>query len=276
MVIAAFYISSCSTNHSVINTKDRNFLLEQGDLNWSERILPDKAKLALMYFSKAVDGSDVNLEISSKFLQSSYFYAHYMVTDSIISDSIFWNAAVHAINIIHNSDEYKIADVSHATSLTDTEILAIQKFDEEYGPIIYWWVANLGRYLIDKPISERLKYRDVIQAGLDRLIELDENYYYGGPYRLLGTFYVRVPGFDVDLAKSYFQKSYDLYPNCFSTSVLMAQFCCTKANNREHFHNLLENVVNSNPNAIPEIGPENIYEQKFAQELLKMEFLLFE
>ena len=269
-------IYSCSSNLNDINTNNIDFLVEQGNEYWLERQLPEKAKLANSYFTKAVELKTPGLELSSKFLQSSYYLAHYVETNPTIKDSIFHRAANYAIKLIHNSEEYKIIDVSTALSKTETEQLTIENLDEKYVPILYWWVANLGRYLIDKPISERLKYSDVIQAGLSRLIELDPNYYYGGPYRLSGTFYVRVPGFDVDIAKSYFQKSYDAFPNCFSTSVLMAQYCCTKANNRKHFHELLENVVNSNPNAIPQIGPENVHEQNFAQELLKMEFLLFE
>lgn len=276
ILFASLIICSCSSNLNNINANNIDFIVEQGNAYWLERQLPEKAKLANLYFAKAVELETSSMVLSVQFLQSSYYLAHYIETNPTIKDSIFYRAANYAIKLIHNSEEYKIADVSTALSKTETEQLTIENLDEKYGPILYWWIANLGRYLIDKPISERLKYSDVIQAGLSRLIELNPNYYYGGPYRLLGTFYVRVPGFDVDIAKSYYQKSYDAYPNCFSTSVLMAQYCCTKANNRKHFHELLENVVNSNPNAIPQIGPENMHEQKFAQELLKMEFLLFE
>ena len=105
---------------------------------------------------------------------------------------------------------------------------------------------------------------------------MEPDYYYGGPHRLLGTFYVRVPGYDIELARNYFQNSFNINPNCFSTSVLMAQYSCTKANNRVSFHILLENVINTDPKIIPEITPENMYEQNFAKQLLKMEFLLFE
>jgi hypothetical protein len=268
--------SSCSSTLNNINANDIDFLVEQGNAYWLERQTPEKAKLSNSYFARAVEMETSSLVLSAQFLQSSYYLAHYIETNPTNKDSIFHRAATYAIKLIHNSEEYIINDVSTAKSEIKTEQLTIKNLDENYVPILYWWIANLGRYLIDKPISERLNYSEVIQTGLGRLIELDPNYYYGGPYRLLGTFYVRVPGFDVDIAKSYFQKSYDSYPNCFSTSVLMAQYCCTKSNNRKHFHELLENVVNSNPNAIPQIGPENMHEQKFAQELLKMEFFLFE
>jgi hypothetical protein len=276
MVIATILLSSCSTNHNIVNSKDSEFLIEQGDFNWSERSIPYKAKSAMMFYLRAIDPIETNLELSAKFLQASYFYAHYIETVSTVRDSIFWDAANHAIELIHKSEEYIVADVTNTLGIKETEIQAINNLGEEYVSIIYWWVANLGRYLIDKPVSERLKFSDVIKAGLDYLIATNPDYYYSGPYRLLGTFYVRVPGFDVEIAQTFFQKSLDEYPNCFSTSVLMARFCCTKANNREHFHNVLENVVNSNPYEIPEIGPENVFEQRAARELLKMEFLLFE
>ena len=276
LLILAFCLVSCASNQTNLKMKDIDFLISQADLHWQQRYLPKQARLAKLFYSKAISASELNIDLSAKYTRVCYFVGHYIETDPVIKDSIFQESAKVAMDIIHNSAIFKSISDSANSTVNEIELLTMQNLDSEYVPIIYWWVANIGRYLISKPIDERLKYADLIQTGLQRLIELDPNYYYGGPYRLLGTFYVRVPGFDIELAKNYFQTSFNTYPNCFSTSILMAQYCCTKANNRNHFHTLLENIVNSDPNAIPAIAPENKYEQNFAKQLLKMEFLLFE
>ena len=276
LLIIAFCLISCTSNQTNLINKDIDFLILQADLHWQQRYLPEQARLAKHFFSKAYSLSKSNINLSSRYIRACYFVSHYIETDAVIKDSIFQEGAKIAMDVIHDSEVFN--SISDTTNLTinEIELLTLQNLDSEYVPIIYWWVANIGRYLIPKPIGERLMYADLIYTGLEKLIELNPNYYYGGPYRLLGTFYVRVPGFDIELAKDYFQTSLNTYPNCFSTSLLMAQYSCTKANNREHFHELLENVVNSDPNVIPEITPENKYEQNFAKQLLKMEFLLFE
>ena len=276
LFILAFCLVDCASNQSNLKVNDIDFLISQGDLHWQQRYSPEQASLAKHFYSNAVSVTEPNLDLIAKYIRSCYFVGHYIETDTANKDSIFQEGAKVAMDFIHNSETFKsISDTSNLLD-SDIEILTLQNLDSEYVPIIYWWVANFGRYLISKPIGDRLMFAESIQAGLERLIKLDPNYYYGGPYRLMGTFYVRVPGYDIELAKNYFQTSYDAYPNCFSTSLLMVQYSCTKASNREHFHELLEYVVKTDPNSIPAIVPENRYEQNFAKQLLKMEFLLFE
>ncbi len=274
--ISVLFILSCSTTQSNITKNDLKFYISQGDLHWEQRENPDQARLAKEFYSKAFYASEQRIDLSTKYIRSCYFLGHYIETDAAIKDSIFQEGAKIAMGVIHHSSVFHSISNTTNLSINEIEILTLQNLGSEYVPIIYWWVANIGRYLIDKPIGDRLKYTELVKTALQRLIELDPNYYYGGPYRLLGTFYVRVPGFDMETAKSYFQTSLKAYPNCFSTSVLMAQYSCTKAVNREQFRSLLENVIKANPNAIYDIAPENKYEQSFAKQLLKMEFLLFE
>jgi len=274
--IIVFVLVGCASNQSNINDRDYDFIVSQADSHWQQRYFPEQAKLAKQFYTKAISISNLNINLSAQYLRACYFVGHYIETNAEIKESIFLEAAKVALDIIHDSEVFKsIIDTTNLT-ITEIELLTLQSLDLEYVPVIYWWVANLGRYLISKPVGERLRYADLIQTGLHTLIELDPDYYYGGPNRLLGTFYVRVPGYDIELAKKYFQTTYNKYPNCFSTSLLMAQYSCTKASNREHFREILEYVIKTDPNSIPAIAPENRYEQNFAKQLLKMEFLLFE
>jgi hypothetical protein len=57
---------------------------------------------------------------------------------------------------------------------------------------------------------------------------------------------------------------------------LLAQYYYTKAEDREHFHRELQEVLSADPAQIPEIMPENLFEQEIAQQLLEQESFLFE
>ena len=56
----------------------------------------------------------------------------------------------------------------------------------------------------------------------------------------------------------------------------MAEFYHQKAGNREQFHNILEQVLNTNLTDHPELMAENFFYQGQARILLEKESLLFE
>ena len=93
---------------------------------------------------------------------------------------------------------------------------------------------------------------------------------------MLGMFYIRLPGIELSKSKQYFDQAILTFPNYFGTKVLLAQYYYTKAEDREHFHRELQEVLLADPAQIPEIMPENLFEQGIAKQLLEQESSLFE
>ena len=111
---------------------------------------------------------------------------------------------------------------------------------------------------------------------MHRIISLEPDYLYGGPYRFFGIFYSRIPGVEISQSKNYFQKAIASSPNYFGNKVQMAEFYHQKAENRDSFNSLLKSIIGINPSVDPEVIPENIFYQKRAQQLLAQENTLFE
>ena len=152
----------------------------------------------------------------------------------------------------------------------------IEALDKKSISALYWCTENLGRYLIHKPVVDRLKYRDLLETIIHKLLSLDPTYFYGGGYRMLGTFYIRLPGTELSKAKQYFDQVIQTYPNYLGTKVLLAKYYYAKSKEKEHFHRILLEVKSAEPTLTPEIMPENMYEQKIAEKLLEAESSLFE
>ncbi|HBR86892.1 MAG TPA: hypothetical protein DEA65_03520, partial [Candidatus Marinimicrobia bacterium] len=155
-----------------------------------------------------------------------------------------------------------------------TEAVAV--VEKKYINALYWWAANMGRYLSQKPVRMRLNNRELVEAVVHRILALDPDFFYGGPYRFFGALYARLPGVKLSRSADYFEQAIKSHPNYLGTYVLRAQFLHTKAGDQEKFIQDLEYVINADAALIPEVMAENLFEQKKAQFLLDEKEMLFE
>lgn len=142
---------------------------------------------------------------------------------------------------------------------------------EAAGPI-YWYAVNLGKYAALDSFPTLLFYKAQIYSLMQRLLMLDEHYYYGAAHRYFGAYYSKAPvwaGGDMTKAKHHFEKALEIAPNYFSTSVLMADMYTRKTEDPDHFRRLLEFVINADKEILPGLSPEQGFEQIKAVKLLE-------
>ena len=155
------------------------------------------------------------------------------------------------------------------------------KFHEAIGvvgiealPAMYWYATALGKWARASGFGVLVGQKDNIKATMTRALELDPNYYHGGPHRYFGAFYAVAPAFaggDLNTSQEHYGKSLELAPYFLGTKVLMAENLATKLDDEEMFDRLLEEVLAADPNAAPpEILAEMLVEQDKARELQKI------
>ena len=135
----------------------------------------------------------------------------------------------------------------------------------------YWVYANLGKWSATKGFTYIVKNKSKLKAIADWVQTTDPSYFYGAGDRLLGTYYAKAPaafGGDMELSLAHFDASLAISPEYLGTKVLQAQYYATKAQDRELFQRLCDEVLAGDPEAIPEIAPELRLEQVKAQSLL--------
>lgn len=156
---------------------------------------------------------------------------------------------------------------------------AVSILERSAVPLLYWRSANLGKWAAADGFATLLSYKDEIRAIMTRCLELDANYFYAAPHRYFGAFYARAPAFaggDLDKSREHFEASLRVAPEYFATRVLFASDYAVKAQNRQLFEQQLNTVINGNPDALPDVAPENRVEQRKARELLAKADELFE
>lgn len=148
---------------------------------------------------------------------------------------------------------------------------AIKVVGKDAVPAVYWYSVNLGKWARAQGITKVLFYKDKIRAYLERVLELDPNYFYAAPTRYFGAFFAVAPSYaggDLQKSEEFFNKSLATEPNYLATKVLMAENLATKKQDRAMFDKLLQEVLAADAKVIPEIEPEQLVEKKKAERLM--------
>lgn len=276
-LLAILVMSGCGSGRKSTEpelTQNFEHLYKWGKIYWDQRSSEDKALLATSFLEKAATLETKNYELSALLSRAWHFQGEYIETETSIKDSAFRKGMEAACNAMLVNLDTIINFDGCIDPENMLEILPYLSYDETGA--LYWWTVNFGKLMIRKPVLERLKYQEIYETVLYKLTSLNPNYFYGGPYRILGVFYARIPGSDLDLSKTNFDLSIQIFPKYFATKVLMAEFYYVKIGDRERFHSVLEEVINDDPTMLPAAMAENLNEQKKARALLEMESSLFE
>lgn len=148
---------------------------------------------------------------------------------------------------------------------------AIAKIEKPAVPAAYWYAVNLGRFASKQGLSQRLFYKDKLKATMQRIMELDRNFFHGAADRYFGAFYSILPsiaGKDLDKSAMHFGKSLELAPYYLSTKVVQAQFLAVEQDDEDKYKALLDEVIAADADVNPEVGPENRAAQRSAKKML--------
>ena len=88
------FLSSCGYNSSTYSpylskTKNIQFLVDQGKINWEKRVNIDEANKSKLFLSKAYTLDPNNDEVAILYSRACHFIGNYIEKDPIKSDSIF-------------------------------------------------------------------------------------------------------------------------------------------------------------------------------------------
>lgn len=145
-------------------------------------------------------------------------------------------------------------------------------------PAMFWYASVLGRWAQEKGLAVMLGQQDNVKATMDRCLELDSEFFYGGPHRYFGVYYAVAPEFiggDLEKSKIHFKKALEIAPLYAGTKVLWASELAVRAKDQATFERLLTEVTFMDANAIPDLQPETVIEKERARDLLARTDSLF-
>ena len=275
------FYKGCTTNTSTFSqyiSKQRNIqlLVKQGRTHWEQRVDVKNARTARLFLSKANALNPDDQTVAALYARACHFIGYYIEDDPTRSDSLFIEGMDTAWEFIISTDAYQEGVAFSEGDSNAKKIAGLENTSQDMVPMLYWWVSNYSRYLLPKPVMERLQQRDIIETVLHRILALQPDFFYHGANRIFGGIYARLPGVDLNHSVTNFDKSIQGSPNYMGTYVIRAKYLYTKSGNREAFVNDLQKVLNADPTILPEVSPENLFEQEKARSLLAEVSSLFE
>ena len=92
----------------------------------------------------------------------------------------------------------------------------IKLIPKEFAGVMFLMTANWSRWGELKGVLTQAFDIPKVKAMLDRAVELDEGFYYGGPHRALGGYYSLLPGMfggDAEKSGEHFRRAIELDPD---------------------------------------------------------------
>lgn len=265
-----------SNELEIAQSKNIEFLINKGKSFWEQRSDSNAVKKANYFFGQAIKVEKNNIELSTLYSQSLFFEALFLEKNQDKKDSLLFKGSQVAKNSILNDNNFRTI-LNKTDSDSNFKIIsALSTADREFIPRMYWWATNKLWYLNNKPAIERVNQRELLEVIMHRVITLEPEFLFGGPFRFFGVFYTRIPGIDINQSKIYFEKAIKSYPDYLGNRVQMAEFYHQKTENRDLFQKQLKLVLNIDPTINPKVIPENIFYQHRASNLLDQEQILFE
>lgn len=239
--------------------------LEQADQFWTDRIDSVAALQALRAYEELCTADTTTVELWTKLSRAYYYLGQFIMDDPIVKDSLFMKGYDASQSILKKNSEYNTLLFS-----TGDETMGIQGLDDQYKDVLYWGMANYGRWLETKGPLVRMGQRDLVLATLEHIHDLDSTYYAGAYYRYKGALLSNDPESedDTDAIKAAFEKAIELAPEYLANYTFMAEYYCPVVKDKDLFYSLLTTVITSPPdNSLP-YYPENEHEKKLADRLM--------
>lgn len=138
------------------------------------------------------------------------------------------------------------------------------------GPA-FWYAMAGYRFARAKGLRARLYYQDRLLAVIERVQELAPEYYFGGPDRFLGLYYLGLSlegRRDVGRSEQHFNRSLAAAPEFLLTRVAEADTLAIVRDDEGQYRQLLEAVLAGAVGADPELAPENRTAKRLAERML--------
>ena len=143
-------------------------------------------------------------------------------------------------------------------------------------PALFWSASCWAKW-IDMNRNDPARIADLGKAAalMERVLELDENYYHGGAHLFFGVYYGARPpmlGGDFERSAKHFEKARTVtHGKLLLVDMLQAEYLARQQLDRKQFHERLIAVVNAPPDIYPEMALVNAIAQQKAGKLLAKE-----
>ena len=249
-------------------------IFEECDPELAEHAIPANLKL----MEGLLKNDPINKQILSSLAMgfSGYSMLFVEADDPERASRLYLRAREYAVRALGN----KGYDLKDPTIPKEKLQGALKKMGKEDLQALFWATMSWSAWInlnLDKPVA--LAQLGLSQTCLERIIELNANYFHGLPYILMGVSLSARPkmfGGNSEQAKYYFDKALNLSDGKFLlTHYYFARYYAVRVQNKKLFFDLIKKITGSNPHELKDVCLINTVIQRKAERLKKMGDELF-
>ncbi len=171
-------------------------------------------------------------------------------------------------------------EVSGARDLFNSPIADFEKQINRLGkgnvPAMFWTASCWAKWIdMHRDNTEAIAQLSRATALMQRVIELDDTFYYGGAHMYFGVYYgSRAPmlGGNFEKSHQHFNRAREITNSkLLIPDLLQAQYLARQQHDRQDFHDRLTAIINAPDDLMPELGLQNQIAKRKAALLLKKE-----
>jgi tetratricopeptide (TPR) repeat protein len=269
ILVISFLLTGCSMKAQMVRSMDPIMDDMSSAVNMSSDV--DLMRDGLPASLIQIDGfikSDPNNKILLRGAESYFGYAFSFVEDvnKPRASALYLKAREYALRVLKKNRQFD----EEANDLNEV----LSKCTRKDVPALYWttssWLAWIG---LNVGNPDALMDLPKVEAMLQRLVELDETYYYGMAHAMLGSFYASQPrnmGGNPEKANKHFQKALKISGSKFLAAQLMyAKFYAVQIQDKALFVKTLSDIIATPVNFFPERNLANEVVKRKAKDLLE-------
>jgi tetratricopeptide (TPR) repeat protein len=275
ILVISLLLTSCSMKEQMVRSMDPIMEDMSSVVNMSNDVdlIRDGLPASLIQMDGFIKSAPNN-KLLLKAAESYFGYAFSFVEDvnKPRASALYLKARDYALRALK---KYRQFD-EQAPDLNDM----LANCGKQDVPALYWaagsWMAWIALN-VDNP--EAMMDIPKVEAMIQRVIELDETYYYGMAHAMLGSFYASQPrnmGGDPEKANKHFQKAFNISGSKLLAAQLMyAKFYAVQIQDKALFVKTLSEIIATPVNFFPERNLANEVTKRKAKDLLEKVDTLF-
>lgn len=275
VIFSILFISGCSIDQMLVRASTPMIeggveaLNHETDLELAEESIPANLNMLLGMINLDPDNAQLHTFAAQAFYGLSYGFNEDNRPQR--ASTFYLRGRQHGLRAL---------EISGAKNLMDSPISDFEEqvshLDEDDVAAMFWTASCWAKWIdMHRDDTQAIAQLARATALMQRVIDLDETFYYGGAHMYFGVYYgSRSPMLGGNFEKSvqHFDRAREITSGkLLIPDLLQAQYLSRQQQDRNDFHQRLTAVTNAPDDLMPELGLQNEIAKRKARMLLKKE-----
>ena len=276
LLLMVLWLSACSMGQMVARSSVSildgavDAMNRETDLVLAESAIPANLKLMEGLIAEDPGNTDLRTYAAQGFY--GYAFGFTELDDARRASALYQRGFDHGVSALQEQGLIIDLQNSHPDKIKN----AANKLSNKSVPALFWTASNWGKQIdLNRDDPTRLAQMSSVEALMQRVTELQPDYYYGSAHLFYGVYYgSRSPMFGGDFKQSElnFNRARAVSDSkLLIIDVLQAEYLERQRLNQENFHRLLTGVIETPVGTFPEMALVNQIARKRARFLLEKE-----